>query len=208
MRDQHVASDLMASQSSLGKVVRFHPTTILPLQSTTSVSILTSTSSTSLTLPLIAERPGARFKLVILLLGLLFALIVGLILSLLFVTQLLSVPTGILPSRRFHTIWSKTDDPSQSLDQLDPTVDACRDFHGFVCRKWSAEHPLSPLDLKRSWLTERSDDIRRQFAESLANLSETQASSHRMAVKKSAGEGVTRAPEIIDFDGLTSMRNE
>ena len=71
----------------------------------------------------------------------------------------------------------------------------------FVCRKWLINHPLSPLEFKRSWLTETSHDIREKFARTLANLSDTHAYNHQIEIQT---QQVTNEIELDD----TSAKNE
>jgi len=217
MNDHQTVSDTTFNSSPLRKAVHFDDTISIPPQSTTSTSVLTS--STSLTLPLIAEKPGVRFKLLILLLSLLIALIIGFILSLLLVTQLIQIPKSSPSSHRFHSILSEKYVVNNNnrlfayldplwIEELDFSTNVCHDFYGFVCRKWLIDHPLSPLEFKRSWLTERSQDIRKQFAQTLTNLSEIYAYNHQMEVNKNPTEVITRELDIVDFDGLTPGKNE
>ncbi|CAF3536820.1 unnamed protein product [Adineta steineri] len=223
MHEQHDVADPNLNNNPLRKMVQFKDTILIPTQSATSTSLLTSSSSsTSLTLPLIAEKTGARFKLLILLLGLFIALTIGFILSLLLVTQLNHhVPKHALSSQQFHSILSKqniTNNKNKNrlfehldsvwIDELDFNTDICYNFYGFVCRKWLTNHPLSPLDFKRSWLTERSQDIRQKFALTLANLSEIYAYNYQMEIKKNQTETTTKEMDIVDFEGLTSVKNE
>ena len=70
------------------------------------------------------------------------------------------------------------------LDELDFNIDICDDFYEFVCQKWLNDHPLSPLEFKRSRLTERSRDIREKFAQTLANLSTVETYNYQVNVKK------------------------
>ncbi|CAF4446647.1 unnamed protein product, partial [Adineta steineri] len=105
--EQHDVANPNLNNNPLRKMVQFKDTILIPTQSATSASLLTS-SSTSLTLPLIAEKTGARFKFLILLLSLFIALTIGFILSLLLVTQLNHhVPKHALSSQQFHSILSK-----------------------------------------------------------------------------------------------------
>jgi hypothetical protein len=191
--------DTNFNDSPLRKVVHFDESLSIPAQSATSVSLLTSASGTSLSLPLIAEKAGVRFKLFILLLSLFIALIIGFILSLLLVTQLIHVPKRTSLSRRYLSTLSEQNDNRL----LDFNVDVCEDFYGVVCRKWLVNHPLSTLDFKRSWLTERSRDIRNKFAEKLTNLSDIQAYNHQIEINKNQTEEPTNE---IDFE--TSAKNE
>jgi hypothetical protein len=122
-----------------------------------------------------------------------------------FVTQFIHVPTRTSPSpglystvseqnaiqnnyrfEQFHSTW---------IDQLDFNVDVCEDFYNFVCGKWLINHPLSPLEFKRSWLTERSHDIREKFARILANLSDIHAYNE---TKINQTEQVTSEIDIDD----------
>ncbi|UJR33154.1 hypothetical protein I4U23_020611 [Adineta vaga] len=220
MDERYDAPDIIISKSPTRKIVHFNDTIAIPMQLTTSTSLLTTSSSTtSLTLPLIAEKPGVRFKVTILFLALFIALTIGFILSLLLVTQIITVPTHSLPSHRFRTILWEHNVTNynhrlfQHLDsvligQLDFNTTVCRDFYSFVCRKWLIQHPLSPLEFKRSWLTERSQDIREKFARTLANFSINHAYNYQIEIKKNQTTEVTKETEIVDFDGLTSIKNE
>ncbi|CAF1158867.1 unnamed protein product [Adineta ricciae] len=217
---KNVQNVSVSSNPSSRKVVHFNETISTSMQFTTSTSLLTTSSSTtSLTLPLIAGKAGVRFKITILFLGLFIALIIGFILSLLLVSQVISVPTQSLPSHRFHTTaWEHSVTKhnhrlfqyldSFLIDQLDLNTDVCRDFHGFVCRKWLTQHPLSPLEFKRSWLTESSESIRSNFARTLTNYSENYAYNYQMELEGDQTEKVTREKDIVDFDGPTSIKNE
>jgi hypothetical protein len=222
MNDHQDVPDTIFSSSPLRKAVHFNETISCAPQSATSISLLTSPSSTSLSFPLIAEKPGVRFKLCILLLSLLIALIVGFILSILLVTQLIHVPKHSLLSHRFYSTLSEQNTinydnnnrlfehlNSSWINQLDFSVDICDDFYSFVCRKWLTNHLLSPLDFKRSWLTERSQDIRAKFAEKLVNLSETEVYNHQMEINdKNQTEEVTAEVEIDGFVSSASTKNE
>lgn len=150
--DQHIPQIVFNSISSR----KINPLISIP---STSTSVLISSSS--LSFPLIAEKPGIRFKLVILLLALVFALLIGFLLSLILLSQVIHLPT-----QKFIPI------VTQRSHQILNEKHLCEDFYGFICRKWLIDHPLSILDFKRSWLTERSKDIREKFARILSNLSE------------------------------------
>ncbi|CAF4717692.1 unnamed protein product, partial [Rotaria socialis] len=82
------------------------------------------------------------------------------------------------------------------------------DFYGFTCRKWLSNHPLSPLELKRSWLTERSQNIRDAFAERLANLSEIEAYNYQLQADKNNTQESVEDTTLNYFDGLSSDKNE
>ncbi|CAF4316177.1 unnamed protein product, partial [Rotaria magnacalcarata] len=103
-------------------------------------------------------------------------------LSLLFITQIIRTPKSNFLSYRFFSKSSERNAINNQIhlfervnplwiNELDLSADICNDFYGCICRKWLSNHPLSPLELKRSWLTERSQNIREAFAEKLANLS-------------------------------------
>ena len=179
-----------------------------------STSLLTSSSTISLSSPLVSEKPGATFKFLFILLSCLLALIIGFILSLILVTQFLQIPTRPPPSsgsfstvsdhnaKQNNHLFDQFD--SISVDSLDFQIDICEDFYHFVCREWLIHHPLSPLEFKRSWLTERSQDIRENFARMLANASDTHAYHHQLESEKNRAEQVTSEPDIDD----TSTKNE
>jgi hypothetical protein len=218
MTEQSDVPDVIFSSSPLRKIVHFEETISIPSQSATSTSLLASSSSTSFTLPLLAEKPGVRFKLLILLLSLIIALIIGFILSLILVTQFIHVPTTTsLTEGVFSTLSERNAVNNNHLfeyldsiwiDELDFHTNICENFYGFVCRKWLINHPLSPLEFKRSWLTERSQDIREKFAKILANLSDIHAYNHQMEIEKNQTKPITEETEIDYFGGLTSSKNE
>jgi len=211
--DQHVP-DTIFSGNPLRKIVHFKQTISIPPQSTTSTSLLTSSSTISLTLPLPVEKPGVRFKLFILLLSLLIALTIGFILSLVLVTQFIHIPTRtFLSPESFSTLSEQNTIQNNHLfehldsiwiDQLDFNTNVCEDFYNFVCRKWLVDHPLSPLEFKRSWLTETSHDIREKFARILANFSDSHAYNHQMEIENNQTEQVTGETELDD----ASAKNE
>lgn len=152
----------------------------------TSTSILISSST--LSFPLIGEKPGIRFKLVILLLALVFALLVGFLLSLILLSQVIDLPaTKVIP-----IVKESSNDRREMI---------CEDFYGLMCRKWLIDHPLSTLDFKRSWLTERSKEIREKFAGILANLS-----AIHVELEKNQTDEFHR--DFDDDEGYSSTRNE
>lgn len=51
-------------------------------------------------------------------------------------------------------------------------IDVCHDFYGFVCRQWLVENRLSASEFKRSWLTEKSKEIRAEFEKIIKNFTE------------------------------------
>jgi hypothetical protein len=222
MTEHQDVPDIIFSSSPLRKVVHFDEIISTPPRSTTSTSLLTFASSTSLSLPLLAEKPGVRFKLFILFLSLFIALIIGFILSLIIVTQFIHVPIRNSLSQRFLSTLSEPNAVNNNnnnnhlfehldsiwIDELDFHTDVCEDFYGFVCRKWLINHPLSPLEFKRSWLTERSQDIREKFAKILANLSDIHAYNHQMEIEKNQTEQIIGETEIDYYNGLTSPKNE
>jgi hypothetical protein len=203
--------DTIFSNSPLRKVVHFDETISIPPQSTTSVSLLTSPSTTSLSFPLMGEKAGVRFKLCILFLSLFIALLIGFMLSLLLLTQFIHTPKYTSLSNQFSSEKNAIENNYRLfqhfnllwINELDFSIDVCEDFYTFVCRKWLTNHPLSPLEFKRSWLTERSKDIRNKFAEKLAELSEIQAYN-----QQNQTEEVTTEPEFDDIGGLTPTKNE
>jgi hypothetical protein len=198
--DQHVP-DANFPRSPVRKMVQFNQIISISPPST---SLLTSSSTTSLSFPLLAEKPDASFKFLILLLSLFIALIIGFILSLILVTQFIYIPS----SSKSFSILSKENNylfehfDLISIDQLDFNIDVCKDFYHFVCRKWLVNHPLSPLEFKRSWLTERSYDIREKFSKILANISD----NHVLELENNQTEQVITNTET-DIDD-TSTRNE
>lgn len=205
---QHVPRTIF-SNSPVRKVVHFDDVISNPPQSATSISLLTSVSSTSLSLPLISEKPGVRFKLLILLLSLLIALTIGFILSLILVTQFIHLPArspfSLLSEENLldkNDLFKRFD--STLIDRFNFQSNICDNFYDFVCQKWLINHSLSPLDFKRSWLTERSEDIRGNFAKILANLSDIHAYNHQIEIEKNQ----TKELEIDDFNELTSSKNE
>jgi hypothetical protein len=149
-------------------------------------------------------------------------LIIGFILSLIIVTQFIHVPIRNSLSQRFLSTLSEPNAVNNNnnnnhlfehldsiwIDELDFHTDVCEDFYGFVCRKWLINHPLSPLEFKRSWLTERSQDIREKFAKILANLSDIHAYNHQMEIEKNQTEQIIGETEIDYYNGLTSPKNE
>lgn len=208
-------STVTFSETPARKTVHFEDTISSSAAADKSRSLLTAPSSTSLSLPLIAEKPGARFQLTILLLGLFIALIVGFILSLILVTQLLNVSARTtLPRRYFSSSAEQTTAIKNShrfehldaawLDQLDFTSDVCGNFYSFVCQKWLTSHALPSLDFKRSWFTERSRDIRDRFAAKLANLSDIEADERRNEIAKN----YSMEANVDDAVGLLSAKNE
>ena len=191
------------------KVVHFETPSANTTAPPTPIHLVTSSS---LTFPLIAEKPGARFKLIILLLSLLAAILVGFILSLLVVSQFIelpsrtSLPRRLLPSivepspiANEYRFFDELDSPW--IDQLDFGIDMCENFYGFVCHKWLRNHSLSPLEFKRSWFTERSNDIRQKFARELAELSAIEADQHRT-------ETSDETVDIDDDASAPSTKNE
>ena len=130
--DQHL-SDTIFSSSPLRKIVHFNQTTLMPSQSTTPTSFLTSSSSTSLTFPLLVEKPGVRFKLLFLLLSLLIALIIGFILSLILVTQFIHIPTRTSYTIQNNYLFEHFD--SIWIEQLDFNANICEDFYNFCLSK-------------------------------------------------------------------------
>ncbi len=199
---QHIPQTIFRT-NPLGKIIDFDKIISIP-----STNLLISSSSTSISFPLTVEKPGVRFKIFILLLTLFISLIIGFILSLIFVTQFIHVIPkhtflshelfSILPKQ--NTIHNKYLFDSIWIDQLDfNNTNICENFYSFVCQKWLINHPLSPLEFKRSWLTEKSQDIRENFANILANISY----KHQIEI-----EQVTIETEIDDYDGLTSAKNE
>ncbi|CAF4154300.1 unnamed protein product, partial [Rotaria sp. Silwood1] len=64
-----------------------------------------------------------------------------------------------------------------------------------------------PLELKRSWLTERSQNIREAFAEKLANLSEIEAYNYQMKADKNNTQESVEDTTLNYFDGLSSDKN-
>ena len=213
--DQHVP-DTIYSSSPLRKIVHFNQTISIPPPpaSATSTSLLTTSSTASLSFPLIVDKPGASFKFLILFLSLLIALIIGFILSLVLVTQFIQVPTRTSASPGLFSTVSEQNAienhyrfgglNSTWSDQVDFNIDVCEDFYNFVCRKWLINHPLSPLEFKRSWLTERSNDIREKFARILANLSDIHAYNHQIETKTNQTEQVISEIDIDD----TSAKDE
>ena len=209
------ASEVMFREAPLRKTVHFEETISNSTPGATSISLLTSPT---LSLPLIAEKPGVRFQLMILLLGLLIALIVGFILSLLLVTQFLNTSTRTtLPRRYFLPSAEQTTLIKNSrlfehlaapwIDQLNLASDVCNNFYSFICEKWLTTHALPPLDFKRSWFTERSRDIRNRFTEKLARLSAIEAEKHLKETAKNESMDENEA-EIDDAVGLLSAANE
>lgn len=196
MSEHQVVPNIIYSSSPLRKVVHFDDIISIPPSSARSISLLTS--STSLTLPLVAEKPGVRFKLLILLLSLLIALIIGFILSLILVTQFIHVPI-----HKSFSLFSEKQNTFSEHD-LDLHENICENFYESVCRKWLINHPLSPLEFKRSWLTERSKDIRDNFAKTLTNLSEIHAYNYQIEIEKNQTEETI----IDDYNELTSPKNE
>lgn len=166
----------------LRKSVHFDSTVIMPAHSTTSTSLITTSSTVSLSYPLLAEKAGIRFKILILILSLCIALAIGFILSLIFLTQVIHLPKHTSLSRGYfttiieknflekHRLFEQL--KSLSIEQFDFQSDICDDFYGFICRKWLTNHTLNPYEFKRSWLTEKSRDIRENFARILANLTD------------------------------------
>jgi hypothetical protein len=218
MKEHLEVPDTIFSNSPLRKAVHFDEIISIPPPSITSSSLLTSPSSTSLSLPLIAEKPGVRFKLLILLLSLLIALIIGFILSLVLIRQLIHLPPQTSLSHGFSSNLSEQNSMSNNhlfehfdsiwIDELDFHTDICEDFYSSVCQKWLVNHPLSPLEFKRSWLTERSHDIREKFAKILANLSDIHAYNQQMELEKNQTEEIAGEPDIDDLGGFTSTKNE
>ena len=177
------------------------------------VPVTTTVSSTSLSLPLIGEKAGVRFQLSILLLALGLALILGFILSLLLVSQLLHGSIRPVLPRRYFTdpaeekIIQKNLKlfghlPSPFIAQVDLTRDVCEDFYQFVCQKWLSTHPLSAESIKRTWLTERSREIREQFAEKLVHLSGIESS------KAEPNETIEIDWDVEDPSRSVAMNNE
>ena len=203
------------SESPARKTVHFEDTISCSTPADKSRSLLTAPSSTSLSLPLIGEKPGARFQLMILLLGLFVALVVGFILSLILVTQLLNVSARTtLPRRYFSPSAEQMTVIKNShlfehldttwLEQLDFTSDVCGNFYSFICQKWLTTHALPSLDFKRSWFTERSRDIRDRFVARLTNLSAIEADKHRNEI----AQNYSMEANVDDAVGLLSAKNE
>jgi hypothetical protein len=148
---------------------------------TTSTSRLTILPESKL--PLVVNKSSVRCQLFIVFLSIFIALIIGFILIVLLITQLVSISTRTSLPDRYLSIYSKlpgnnknahllTHLPLSWTDQYDFNHDLCHDFYYFICHKWISNHVLSPLEFKRSWLTERSHDIRQRFAQQLVELSE------------------------------------
>lgn len=172
--------------------------------------IAPANSFTSLSLPLISEKPGVRFQLSILFLALFLALLLGFILSLLLVSQLLQQSNRpIFPGKYFppspveqiaHANFQSFGHlPLSSLSQLDFSRDVCDDFYQFVCQKWLNTHPLSSHDAKRTWLTEQSHEIREKFAEKLFDLS---------VIESMKNETIVMDWDVEDLSNSTPMNNE
>ncbi|CAF1659282.1 unnamed protein product, partial [Didymodactylos carnosus] len=70
----------------------------------------------------------------------------------------------------FETIL-KNKHKQEWINDVDFTLNPCDDFYAFSCRKWLHQHPLSALEFKRSWLTERSKQIRTNFAKTFLDFS-------------------------------------
>ena len=182
--------DIVFSSTPLRKAVQFDQSISIP-PTATSTSFLISSSSSSLSFPLAVEKPGIRFKLVILLLSLFLALLVGFLLSLILVTQVIQIP-----NRRIIPLVTHV-----PIDHSGWNTNICEDFYGFICGKWLIDHPLSTLDFKRSWLTERSKDIREKFARILANFSDTHVEHYQTDMNNNQ-------TDEIDDDGYSSTKNE
>jgi uncharacterized membrane protein YraQ (UPF0718 family) len=219
MDENQDVPDTIFSSSPLRKVVHFNEKDSIPQQLTTSTSLLTSSSTIPLPFPLISQKPGVRFKLFCLLLCLITALTIGFILSLLFITQIIRMPKPNFLSYQFFSKSSEQNAVNNKIhlfehfnplwtDELDFSTDICNDFYGFICRKWLSNHPLSPLELKRSWLTERSQNIRENFAEKLANASEIEAYNYRTKADKNNTQESVEDTTLNYFDGLPSDKNE
>ena len=177
------------------------------------VPVTTTVSSTSLSLPLLAEKTGVRFQLSILFLALGFALLLGIILSILLVSQLLHGSIRPILSRQYvsdvneEKITQKNLKlfghlPSPFITQIDLSRDICEDFYQFVCQKWLITHPLLPSNIKRTWLTERSRDIRSKFAEKLVQLSQIELTTI------DHNETIEIDWDIEDPSSSTPMNNE
>lgn len=193
---QHVP-DMIFTSTPLRKAVQFDQSISIP-PTATSTSVLLGSSSSSLAFPLTAEKAGIRFKLVILLLSLFLALLVGFLLSLILVTQVIHIPN----TKFFPLVQQKT---HVVIDHTEWNTNICEDFYGFICGKWLIDHPLSTLDFKRSWLTDRSKDIREKFARILANFSDAFAEYYQNNLNHNQTDEFHP-----DFDdgGYSSTRNE
>lgn len=211
--------DTIFSNSPLHKIVHFNDGDSIPPQSMISASLLSSSSRTSLAFPLVSEKPGVRFKLCCLLLSLIVALTIGLILSIVFIHQIINMPrqnkfsNRLLPKSLILNTINKTNHlfehfDSIQLNELDFSESICNNFYGFVCGKWLSNHPLAPFELKRSWLTERSQDIRQKFADKLANLSEIEAYNYQTKVQKNQTQETTENSDVNYFDESISEKNE
>ncbi|CAF0816440.1 unnamed protein product [Rotaria sordida] len=219
MNENQDVPDTIFSSSPLRKMVHFDETTSIPPQIATSTSLLTSSSTSSLPFPIISEKAGVRFKFFCLLLSLFIALIIGFIFTIFFIINAKYIPKYNFFS---HELFSKLSEQNSLnnkyqlfehfdslwINQLDFNSDICNDFYGFVCRKWLSNHPLSSFEFKRSWLTERSNNIRENFAEILTNLSEIEAYNYQMKINKNQIQELINDTHIEDFDELTSEKNE
>lgn len=218
--DKHkYVPDIIFSSSPLRRVVQINAPVSNQSHLAISTSRLTTVSAESLPFPLIAEKPGVRFKLLCLVLSLFITLAIGFILSVLFLTQINHITKfNLLPHGLFSKLYPPTNvnnkyrllegvSPSW-INEFDFNVDACDDFYGFVCRKWLSKHPLSPLEFKQSWLTQTAQNIRINFAEKLANLSGIEAYNHRIKNDRNQHEDITPATDIDQLEELTSERNE
>ncbi|CAF1516819.1 unnamed protein product [Rotaria magnacalcarata] len=219
MDESQDVPDTIFSSSPLRKLVHFNEKDSIPQQLTTSTSLLTSSSTIPLSFPLVSQKPGVRFKLFCLFLCLITALAIGFILSLLFITQIIRTPKSNFLSYRFFSKSSERNAINNQIhlfehvnplwiNELDLSADICNDFYGCICRKWLSNHPLSPLELKRSWLTERSQNIREAFAEKLANLSEIEAYNYQMKADKNNTQESVEDTTLNYFDGSLSDKNE
>ncbi|CAF2407317.1 unnamed protein product [Rotaria sp. Silwood2] len=219
MNENQDVPDTIFSSSPLRKIVHFDETTSMPPQAATSTSLLTSPSTSSLPFPIISEKPSVRFKFLCLLLGSFIALTIGFILTILFITHATHMPQHDFLSHRFFSKLSERNATNNKhnlfknfnslwINQLDFSSDICNDFYGFVCRKWLSNHPLSSLEFKRSWLTEKSKYIRDNFAEKLNNFSEIEAYNYQMKIEKNKTQVLTYDVDIDNFDGVTSEKNE
>ncbi|CAF0744225.1 unnamed protein product [Rotaria sp. Silwood1] len=219
MNENQDVPDTVFSSSPLRKIVHFDETTSIPPQAATSTSLLTPPSTSSLPFPIVSKKPGVRFKFVCFLLSIFIALIIGFVFTILFIIHAKHIPQYNFFSHRFllklpeqnakdHKYHLFEHFDALWIDQLDFTSDICNDFYGFVCRKWLSNHPLSSLEYKRSWLTERSKDIRENFAKKLTNLSEIEAYNYQIKIERKKSQELTYDTDVDSFDAVTSEKNE
>lgn len=90
-----------------------------------------------------------------------FILLIGLILTIFVLRKATRMTSSIVEQPVF-------------FHRFDFTADICHDFYNFVCRQWIIAHPLSVSEIKRTWFTEKSREIRTNFHQFLINASRSE----------------------------------